>query len=302
MSLYIQYHNVEKRGLKYLFSNDGQCAISTRRPHVTSAQGTVFLIVGVGQPRQFFLWEVFDIEGVDEDDDGGYIAYGSGWQLHPPQALDGPDFQAFKESCANFVSFRNIDDLSYARTLKKLAAKHRAKCSKQMTQAFLVNLLGMLKPGTADYRLVSLELTNLGVKPTTGVPRKIKPLVASAQNGKATKNLRALSIRQPHAEAIMRGIKKIEYRSIRTNIRGRVQIYASLGRFTKEEDAEDMKLYKIRDISCDDLPRGVLIGTVEISDCTEHDGEFHWHLRKPERAGQMLKPKKQPQPVWFNPF
>lgn len=40
--------------------------------------------------------------------------------------------------------------------------------------------------------------------------------------------MRALSIRQPHAEAILRGTKTTEYRSKATKIRGR--IYASLGR------------------------------------------------------------------------
>jgi hypothetical protein len=100
----------------------------------------------------------------------------------------------------------------------------------------------------------------------------------------------------------MRGIKKIEYRSIQTHIRGRVQIYASLGRFSKEEDAEDMKQYRIKDIACDDLPRGVLIGTVEVYDCTWNGHKYEWHLRNPKRATRLLKPKKQPQPVWFNPF
>ena len=33
---------------------------------------------------------------------------------------------------------------------------------------------------------------------------------------------RALSIRQPHAEAILRCVKKIEYRSGPTKIRGRI--------------------------------------------------------------------------------
>jgi predicted transcriptional regulator len=41
---------------------------------------------------------------------------------------------------------------------------------------------------------------------------------------------RALSVRQPFAEQIMLGTKKIEYRSMKTNIRGRVYIYASLSR------------------------------------------------------------------------
>ena len=39
---------------------------------------------------------------------------------------------------------------------------------------------------------------------------------------------RALSIRQPYAEQILRGTKEIEYRSVKTNIRERIYIYASL--------------------------------------------------------------------------
>ena len=42
------------------------------------------------------------------------------------------------------------------------------------------------------------------------------------------KNMRALSIRHPYAEQILRGKKKAEYRSRPTNIRERVYIYASL--------------------------------------------------------------------------
>jgi hypothetical protein len=40
--------------------------------------------------------------------------------------------------------------------------------------------------------------------------------------------MRAMSIR-PHAEATMRGIKKIEYRSGPTRIRGRILIYRRRG-------------------------------------------------------------------------
>jgi hypothetical protein len=110
--------------------------------------------------------------------------------------------------------------------------------------------------------------------------------------------MRALSIRQPHAEAIMRGTKTIEYRSAPTRIRGRIYIYASLGRYSKAIEAEMMDEYEIDDIACDELPRGVLVGTVELHDC---DGE-EWHLREPKRETRLCKPTKQPQPVWFNPF
>ena len=85
----------------------------------------------------------------------------------------------------------------------------------------------------------------------------------------------------------MRGIKKIEYRNMLTKIRGRVQIYASLGRYPAEVEAEMLEEYGIEDVTCDDLPRGVLIGTVEIINCTEDDGEFHWHIGEAE-AGDSI--------------
>lgn len=111
--------------------------------------------------------------------------------------------------------------------------------------------------------------------------------------------MRALSIRQPHAEAIMQGIKEMEFRSAPTKIRGRIYIYAALGRYPKAVEAAMMEDYGLEDdVNCEELPRGVLVGTVELYDC---NGGC-WMLRKPERAKKRLKPKKQPQPVWFNPF
>jgi hypothetical protein len=110
--------------------------------------------------------------------------------------------------------------------------------------------------------------------------------------------MRALSIRQPHAEAIMRGVKMIEYRSRATRIRGRVYIYASLGRYSSVEEAEMLEEYGIDDVDIEDLPRGVIIGTVELYDCDGGD----WYVRSPERAKRLRKPRNHPQPVWFNPF
>ena len=109
------------------------------------------------------------------------------------------------------------------------------------------------------------------------------------------KNMRALSIRQPYAEQILRGTKKIEYRGRATNIRERVYIYASM----TPGYAED---WEAMNMQPGDLPIGVLIGTVEISDCTGEPGAYEWHLAKPERLKRILKPKKHPQPIWFYHF
>ncbi len=85
------------------------------------------------------------------------------------------------------------------------------------------------------------------------VPPTLEPLGISGSVDQA----RSLSIRQPHAEAIMRGIKETEYRSVTTKIRGRILIYAGQGRYSADEDAQMMGNYGIADVACDDLPRGV---------------------------------------------
>lgn len=106
---------------------------------------------------------------------------------------------------------------------------------------------------------------------------------------------RALSIRQPYAEAILRGIKKVEYRSRHTNLRERVYIYASLTPGHPEDFAE-------LGVQPDDLPTGVLVGTVEIVGCIGEDGDFEWLLARPERLPHPIRPERKAQPTWFFPF
>jgi hypothetical protein len=79
---------------------------------------------------------------------------------------------------------------------------------------------------------------------------------------------------------------------------GEIYIYASQRRYAAIEEAEMLGEYGIDDVTADELLRGVLIGTVELYDC---DGG-EWHLRNPTRLAESLKPRKHPQPVWFNPF
>jgi hypothetical protein len=275
MNYYIQYHNVDQEGLILAdppFS-ETRLGIHTHRPHVEQAQGRVFLVAGLGRPRHFYLWETFEIEEVYQNADGEFEAWGTGWQLAPPPRLKGAAFDAFRSACANFVGFRCINGLPYSRTLLKLAEVRRPPAKPQELVKSLKNLLGLL-PGDDANREAILDVL-AGLEP-----------------------MRALSIRQPHAEAILRGVKKIEYRSGPTKVRGRVLIYAGLGRYSVADEAEMMAEYGIRDVACDDLPRGVLVGTVDLFDC---DGG-EWHVRDPRRAAKLLKPKNQPQPVWFVPF
>jgi hypothetical protein len=114
--------------------------------------------------------------------------------------------------------------------------------------------------------------------------------------------MKALPIRQPHAEAILRGVKHIDYRSRPTKVRGRVYVYASLGRYSPEEEAKMLTMYGMSDVNVDDLPRGVLVGTVELWECSASGLDYHWHLLNPERATELLKPTNRPGSAWFDPF
>lgn len=71
--------------------------------------------------------------------------------------------------------------------------------------------------------------------------------------------LRAISIRQPYAELILRGTKRAEYRSRRTNIRERVYIYASL------RPADDTSGWRQIGREPGQLLTGVIVGSVEIT-------------------------------------
>ena len=279
MNSYIQYHNVDREGLLLSDPPFSSTALSiyTRLPQAKNAEGRVFLIAGLGRPRRYYLWSTFEIESVPVNSNGVYHARGTGWELAPPALLEGAEFDEFKSSCANFVGFRCVSDLPYAKALHKLANKHRPQAKNKEAGSFFQGLRTCFKAGDPAIELI--DQTFGAAKPT-----------------------RALSIRQPHAEAIMRGVKKIEYRSSPTKVRERVYIYASLGRYSKCYESDRMDEYAIDDIDCDDLARGVLIGSVELVDCENGPKFFHWQLRNPERAVKMLKPKRQPQPVWFKPF
>jgi hypothetical protein len=136
----------------------------------------------------------------------------------------------------------------------------------------------------------------------------------------------ALSIRQPYAELILRGIKTVELRSRSTRIVGeRFYIYASKGSGVRGQGsgktwsrdlstrgelpewmielAEQVKMIEAGVL----LPTGVIVGSAIIQKVTPPDPAdagalFRWHLVDARRAKRFRKPRGHPQPVWFNPF
>ncbi len=128
------------------------------------------------------------------------------------------------------------------------------------------------------------------------------------------KNLIALGIRQPWVELILRGVKTIEVRSQNTQVRGPIYLYSA--KKLAEIPAADAAIRKYQ-LDIESLPRGVLVGTVEIVEtarCRPRDaaaacvprallkGQFAWRLGNARRLEQPLPVRFLPYGVWFYPF
>lgn len=128
------------------------------------------------------------------------------------------------------------------------------------------------------------------------------------------RDMLALGIQQPWAELILRGVKTVEVRSQDTKIRGRIYLYASR---RLSDIPEARKAIRAHDLDVDSLPRGVLVGTVEIvasARCTTDDAapagiagsylkdRYGWHLRRPQAFDVPLEVRFLPYGVWFYPF
>jgi hypothetical protein len=123
----------------------------------------------------------------------------------------------------------------------------------------------------------------------------------------------ALSIRQPWASLILKAGKNIENRDWSNKYRGRILIHAAKGMTRSEhEDAIDFAIGAIKadprnagttrrvtlrelGFDFDALPRGGIVGSVEITACVT-DSTSPWFVG---RYGFMLR---DPQPLPFTPW
>lgn len=102
-------------------------------------------------------------------------------------------------------------------------------------------------------------------------------------------------MRQPYLELILAGRKTIEYRSRATRVRERVYLYAS--QFPGPEEA-----FEAVELDDQQLPVGVILGSVKIIGCGMGEECYEWQLARPRRLKTPLKPTGRPQPLFFFPF
>ena len=167
------------------------------------ASGRVVLIAGLGTAQAILSLEHVHIDRCQEKPDGHILLEGPGWQLAPPQLLKGSDFSSFKMSCANFIGFRQITELPFTKKLLQLADRYRP-------------------PGQPDDNLQCLRMLQKSTLSSKMQQQLGEQILQSegVQKSFSDEPTVALSIRQPHVEAIFRGIKKIEYRRDATSRRG----------------------------------------------------------------------------------
>ena len=84
--------------------------------------------------------------------------------------------------------------------------------------------------------------------------------------------MKVLTIKEPWASLIVNGYKVYEFRSWKTNYRGKFLIHAS-----KAVDKKNMDRFKSYDIK---INPGHILGEAEITDCVYSDNNFHKKLLK----------------------
>lgn len=82
--------------------------------------------------------------------------------------------------------------------------------------------------------------------------------------------MKALTIKEPWASLIVQGFKKYEFRSWKTNYRGKILIHAGLSK----ENIEKFNNYNL------DISSGEIVGEAYITDCILVDEKFDKALRE----------------------
>ena len=87
--------------------------------------------------------------------------------------------------------------------------------------------------------------------------------------------MKTLTIKEPWASLIIEGYKKYEFRSWKTNYRGKILIHA--GKSIEKELLDRFKDYDI------DVKKGMIIGEAELVDCIKVTPEFQNELMKKDK-------------------
>ena len=84
--------------------------------------------------------------------------------------------------------------------------------------------------------------------------------------------MKALTIKQPYASLIVNGYKRVEFRTWKTNYRGKILIHAGLS--SDKESLNNFESYNLEYV------KGAIIGEADIVDCVLIDDKLDKKLRE----------------------
>ena len=93
--------------------------------------------------------------------------------------------------------------------------------------------------------------------------------------------MKVLTLKQPWATLVAEGIKKYEFRSWKTNYRGKILIHAGSG-----IDKKEMKRFEFLHL---EYPKKKILAEVEIVDCLELDDKLNDKIIKENNFAYGLK-------------
>ncbi len=127
---FIAYHNTEERGYsisKVKAEAEGGFRWYTNKPAESALGGRVWMIVGEGAPRRFYLAGWFTVEDVAKIGSGNFaweLSGKAGRWLEPPKRLDFEAwFKALKKRAGNFAfGLQKLNDEAILENLKHFSA------------------------------------------------------------------------------------------------------------------------------------------------------------------------------------
>jgi hypothetical protein len=143
MTTWIQYHNCDSLGY---FPYDGsidnidpnsvdlssfninRCGIDTKKKKLAydSIGNQIFLIIGIGKPKEYFLWTKIVADKVIPNNDGYFVVEGNCIFPKNPIRLDVlENFGDLKHFCGNFgIGFQNITKHPFSKVLNNLVVEY----------------------------------------------------------------------------------------------------------------------------------------------------------------------------------
>ncbi len=123
----IPISNIKTESINIPSNHPSRGSIFTRKKKASydAISNEIFLIIGIGKPKKYYLWERILADKVIPETDGFFTVEGSCVNPKNPIRIDTlNNFDDFKHFCGNFgLGLQNITNHPFSKTLDSLLVK-----------------------------------------------------------------------------------------------------------------------------------------------------------------------------------